>query len=139
MNTTETVQIIRYEKETTQKIFNFCKDRYPEIDWSYSKECLKKDYLIAYIIGSYFLLKLELKIDKDWLKIEYIQGYLSLQDINFRGYFLIQLNNDKNSKLEFYGSDFDETTKPFNENWNLRKKAKKIMREIFGFIEDEIQ
>lgn len=125
--------------ETTQKIFNFCKDRYPELDWSYSKECSKKGYPITFIIGSCFLLKLELKIGKDWLEVEYIRGYLSLQDINFRGCFLVQLNNDKDSELEFYRSDFNETTKPFNENWNLRKKAKKIMREIFGFIEDEIQ
>ena len=123
-----------------EKILNFCKAKYPELDWSYSsKKCSKKGYPIASIIGSHPLFKLELTISKDWLEIESILGYLSLQDINFRGCFLVQLNDDKDSELEFYRTDLDETTKPLNENWNLRKKAKKIMREIFGFIEDEIQ
>ena len=126
-------------KQVTEKLFDFCKETYLELDWSCSKECSKKGYPITSIIGLCPLLKLELTISKDWLEIESILGYLSLQDINFRGCFLVQLNDDKDSELEFYRSDFNETTKPLNENWNLRKKAKKIMREIFGFIEDEIQ
>ena len=126
-------------KQVTEKLFDFCKAKYPELDWSYSKECSKTVCPIVFISGSCSLFKLELKIVEDWLKIESIRGYLSLQDINFRGCFLVQLNDDKDSELEFYRTDLDETTKPLNENWNLRKKAKKIMREIFGFIEDEIQ
>ena len=124
-----------------EKILNFCKAKYPELDWSYSsKKCSKKGYPIASIIGSHPLFKLELTISKDWLEIESILGYLSLQDINFRGCFLIQLNDDKDSELEFYRSDFNETTKPLDKNkWNLCKKARKIMREIFNFILDEIQ
>ena len=124
-----------------EKILNFCKAKYPELDWSYSsKKCSKKGYPIASIIGSHPLFKLELTIGKDWLEIESILGYLSLQDINFRGCFLIQLNDNKDSELEFYRSDFNEKTKPLDENnWNLCKKAKKMVREIFNFIEDEIQ
>lgn len=126
--------------EVTKKILYFCKDRYPEIDWSYSKECSKKGYPITSIIGLCPLFKLELTIGKDWLEIESLLGYLSLQDINFRGCFLIQLNDDKDSELEFYRSDFNETTKSLDkDSWNLCKKARKIMREIFNFILDEIQ
>ena len=123
-----------------EKIFNFCKEKYPELDWSYSKECSKKGYPIASIIGSCPLFKLESTIGKDWLEIEYIRGYLSLQDIDFRGCFLIQLNDDKDSELEFYRSDFNETTKPLDKNnWNLCKKTRKIMVDIFNFTLDEIQ
>ena len=125
--------------EIAKKLFNFCEGKYPELDWSYDKECSKKGYPIASIIGSCPLFKLESTIGKDWLEIEYIRGYLSLQDIDFRGCFLIQLNDDKDSELEFYRSDFNETTKPLDKNsWNLCKKTRKIVREIFNFIEDEI-
>lgn len=127
-------------KQVTEKLFNFCKEKYPELDWSYSKECSKKGYPITSIIGSCPLFELKSTIGKDWLEIESIRCYLSLQDIDFRGCFLIQLNSDKDSDLEFYGSDFNETTKPLDkDNWNLCKKARKIMREIFNFILDEIQ
>lgn len=123
-----------------EKILNFCKEKYPELNWSYSKECSKTVCPIVFIFGSCSLFKLELKISEDWLRIESILGYLNLQDINFRGCFLIQLNDDKDSELEFYRSDFNEKTKPLDENnWNLCKKAKKMVREIFNFIEDEIQ
>ncbi len=72
-----------------ENLFNFCKEKYPQLDWNYSKECSKKFYPIASIIGSCPLFKLELTNGKDWLEIEYIRGYLVLQDINFRGCFLI--------------------------------------------------
>jgi hypothetical protein len=127
-------------QQVTEKLFNFCKEKYPDLDWNYSKECSKTVCPVVFISGSCPLFKLELKIVEDWLRIECIRGYLNLQDINFRGCFLVQLNDDKDSELEFYRSDFNETTKPLDKNkWNLCKKARKIVREIFNFIEDEIQ
>jgi hypothetical protein len=52
------------------------------------------------------------------------------------GSFKVNLNHDKDSELEFMIATHDEWN---YDSWLLVKKARKMVREIFNFIEDEIQ
>lgn len=133
-------------KQVTEKLFNFCKEKYPDLDWNYRHQ---KCDNIAFISGSCSLFKLELEICSDLSEYsnkqkptyDYIQGWIDvLQQEKSRlfwsGSFKVRLNKDKDSELEFTAAtcaEWDDNT------WSITKKARKMLREIFAFIEDEIQ
>ena len=133
-------------KQVTEKLFNFCKEKYPDLDWNHRHQ---KCDNIAFISGSCSLFKLELEICSDLSEYsnkqkptyDYIQGWIDvLQQEKSRlfwsGSFKVRLNKDKDSELEFTAAtcaEWDDNT------WSMTKKARKMLREIFAFIEDEIQ
>ena len=132
-----------------EKIFNFCKEKYPDLDWSHKYQ--KRDNIVL-ISGSYSLFKLELEICSDLSEYsnkqkptyDYIQGWIDVLQyviqeesrLFWSGSFKVRLNKDKDGELEFTAAtcaEWDDNT------WSMAKKARKMLREIFGFIEDEIQ
>jgi hypothetical protein len=137
-----------------KKLFKFCKEKYPDLKWAwnyyYSDIDNCKD--VSLIFGSCSLFKLELEI-RSYEKQErysyekeatydYILGLLLISQseekslLPWSGSFQVSLNHNKNSELEFIMATHDEWN---DDNWRVVKQARKIVREIFNFIEDEIQ
>ena len=135
-----------------EKIFNFCKQKYPDLKWSYNYfDSHKNNYnVVAFILGSYSLFKLELEICSDEKQefyekeatYDYILGSLLIPQseekslLFWSGSFQVNLNHNKDSELELMLVTHDEWD---DDSWSIVKKARKMVREIFGFIEDEIQ
>jgi hypothetical protein len=133
------------------KILEFCKAKYSDIEWSYNYfDSHKNNYnVVAIILGSCSLFKLELEIcsdEKDEFyekeaTYDYILGLLLIFQseekslLPWSGSFKVNLNHNKDSELEFMIATHDEWN---DDNWLLVKKARKMVREIFNFIEDEI-
>lgn len=135
-----------------EKILTFCKAKYPDLDWSHKYQ--KRDNIV-FISGSCSLFKLELEICSDKSEhtgyyykqkptYDYIRGWIDVLQyviqeksrLFWSGSFKVRLNKDKDSELEFTAAtcaEWDDNT------WSMTKKARKMLREIFGFIEDEIQ
>ena len=141
-------------QQIAEKLFNFCKEKYPDLNWNYNYfDVYENNYnVVALIVGSCSLFKLELEICSDIKKefhsyekeatYDYILGRLSIPQseekslLPWSGGFVVNLNHNKNSELELMIATHDE----WNDNsWNITKKARKIVRKIFNFIEDEIQ
>ena len=139
-------------QQIAEKIFNFCKEKYPNLDWSYNYfDSHKNNYnVVAFILGSYSLFKLELEICSDEKQefyekeatYDYILGSLLIPQseekslLLWSGSFTVNLNHNKDSELELMLATHDEWD---DDSWSIVKKARKMVREIFGFIEDEIQ
>ena len=136
-------------QQVTEKLFNFCKKKYPDLEWNYRYQ--ERDNVTS-ISGSCSLFKLELEICSDKSEYSnkqkptynYILGWIDVLQyvmqeksrLFWSGSFKVRLNKDKNSELEFTAATCDEWD---DDIWNITKKARKMLREIFGFIEDEIQ
>lgn len=138
-------------KQVTEKLFNFCKEKYPDLEWNHRHQ--KRDN-IAFISGSCSLFKLELEICSDKRQncysykeeptYDYIQGWIDVfqyviqekSRLFWSGSFKVKLNHNKDSELELTAATRAEWD---NDTWSITKKARKMLREIFGFIEDEIQ
>ena len=139
--------------QIAEKLFNFCEGRYPDLKWSWDyhsgiDNC--KD--VSLILGSCSLFKLELEIRSEEKQerysyekeatYDYILGLLQISQseekslLPWSGSFQVSLNHDKNGELEFTIATHDEWN---DDSWLLVKKARKMVREIFNFIEDEIQ
>jgi hypothetical protein len=111
-------------RQIAEKLFNFCEGRYPDLKWAwdyYSGIDNCKD--VSLILGSCSLFKLELEIRSEEKQERY-------------SYDQVSLNHDKNGELEFTIATHDGWN---DDSWLLVKQARKIAREIFNFIEDEIQ
>jgi hypothetical protein len=140
-------------QQASEKLFNFCEGRYPDLKWAwnyYSGIDNCKD--VSLIFGSCSLFKLELEIRSEEKQerysyekeatYDYILGLLRISQseekslLPWSGSFKVNLNHDKDSELEFMIATHDEWN---DDSWLLVKKARKIVREIFNFIEDEIQ
>ena len=140
-------------RQIAEKLFNFCEGRYPDLKWSWDyhsgiDNC--KD--VSLILGSCSLFKLELEIRSEEKQerysyekeatYDYILGLLQISQseekslLPWSGSFQVSLNHDKNGELEFTIATHDEWN---DDSWLLVKKARKMVREIFNFIEDEIQ
>lgn len=133
--------------QVTEKLFNFCKKKYPDLDWNHRHQ---KCDNIAFISGSCSLFKLKLEICSDLFEYsnkqkptyDYIQGWIDVLQLSkksrlfWSGSFRIRLNKDKNSELEFTVATRDEWD---DDIWSITKKARKILLDIFTFILDEIQ
>jgi hypothetical protein len=141
-------------RQIAEKLFNFCEERYPDLKWawnySYSDIDGCKD--VSLILGSCSKFKLELEICSEERQefysyekeatYDYILGLLLISQseekslLPWSGSFQVSLNHDKNSELEFTIATHDEWN---DDSWLLVKKARKIVRDIFNFILDEIQ
>ena len=140
--------------QIAEKLFNFCEEKYSDLKWAwnYSYSDIDGCKVDAFISGSCSSLKLELEICSDKKQncssykeeptCDYIQGWIDVLQLPkksrlfWSGSFQIRLNKDKNSELEFTVATRDEWD---DDIWSITKKARKMLREIFGFIEDEIQ
>ena len=137
-----------------EKLFNFCEEKYPDLKWSwdYSYSNIDGCRNALLILGSCSEFKLELEICSEEKQerysyekeatYDYILGLLRISQseekslLPWSGSFQVSLNHDKNGELEFTIATHDEWN---DDSWLLVKKARKIVREIFNFIEDEIQ
>ena len=138
-------------KQVTEKLFNFCQS-YSDLDWSYNYfDSHKNNYnVVALILGSCSLFKLELEICSDEKQefyekeatYDYILGSLLIPQseekslLFWSGSFEVKLNHNKDSELELMLATHDDWN---DDSWLLVKKARKMVREIFNFIEDAIQ
>lgn len=138
-------------KQVTEKLFNFCQS-YSDLGWNCDYfDSHKNNYnVVALILGSCSLFKLELEICSDEKQefyekeatYDYILGSLLIPQseekslLFWSGSFQVNLNHNKDSELELMLATHDE----WDDNiWSIVKKARKMVREIFNFIEDEIQ
>ena len=135
-----------------EKILTFCKAKYPNLKWNCNYfDSHENNYnVVALILGSCSLFKLELEICSDEKQefyekeatYDYILGRLFILQseekslLPWSGSFTVNLNHNKNSELELMLATHDEWD---DNSWSIVKKARKIVREIFNFIEDEIQ
>jgi hypothetical protein len=137
-----------------EKLFNFCEEKYPDLKWSwdYSYSNIDGCRNALLILGSCSEFKLELEICSEEKQefysyekeatYDYILALLLISQseekslLPWSGSFKVNLNHDKDSELEFMIATHDEWN---DDSWLLVKKARKIVREIFNFIEDEIQ
>ena len=140
--------------QIAEKLFNFCEEKYPDLKWvwNYSYADINVCRSVSSIFGTYSLFKLELEICSDKKQefysyekeatYDYILGRLFILQseekslLPWCGCFTINLNHDKNSELELMIATHNEWN---NDSWSIVKKARKMVREIFNFIEDEIQ
>ena len=139
-------------KQVTEKLFNFCKEKYPDLGWSYNYFDSHSYNVVSLILGSCSLFKLELEIcsykkqerysyEKE-ATYDYILGLLLISEseekslLPWSGSFKVNLNHNKDSELELMIATHDEWN---DDSWSIVKKARKMVREIFNFIEDEIQ
>lgn len=138
-------------KQVTEKLFNFCQS-YSDLGWSYNYfDSHKNNYnVVALILGSCSLFKLKLEIcsdEKDEFyekeaTYDYILGSLLILQseekslLPWSGSFEVKLNHNKDSELELMLATHDDWN---DDSWSVVKQARKIVREIFNFIEDEIQ
>ena len=112
--------------EVTEKLFNFCKEKYPDLNWN-----LGSRNNIIQCTG----FPNELTIDV-FVGQEEIKGWCTLNSLDWVGGFIVLLNCDKKSELCFYTETVDEWSA---EHWLLCKQTQKIMLGIYTFILDEIQ
>ena len=139
-------------KQVTEKLFNFCEEKYLDLDWSYNYfDSHKNNYnVVALILGSCSNFKLELEVCSDEKQefyekestYDYILGSLLIPQseekslLSWSGSFEVNLNHHTDSELELMIATHDEWN---DDSWDIVKKARKMVREIFNFIEDEIQ
>jgi len=117
--------------ETTQKIFNFCKDRYSEINW----EQINYTDLTSRIWGETTGIDIGIEIIGTRLESHVVLGdisaFISSTEI-WTGSFKIWLDRT--------GTQFSfKSKKEFDTSTDLFVKAKEILSSIFDFIEIEIQ
>ncbi len=139
-------------KQVTEKLFNFCEEKYLDLDWSYNyfDNQQKRNYnVVALILGSCSNFKLELDVCSDEKQefyekeatYDYILGSLLIPQSeekslpSWSGSFQVKLNHNKDSELELMIAPHGEWN---DDSWSIVKKARKMVREIFNFIEDEI-
>jgi hypothetical protein len=140
--------------QIAEKLFNFCEGRYPDLKWAwnYSYGDIDGCKDVSLIFGSCSLFKLELEIRSEEKQerysyekeatYDYILGLLRISQseekslLPWSGSFQVSLNHHKNGELEFTIATHDEWN---DDSWSVVKQARKIVREIFNFILDEIQ
>ena len=139
--------------QIAEKLFNFCEEKYPDLEWRwnyYSYGDIDGWKEVSSILGSYSLFKLELEICSDKKQefyekeatYDYILGRLFILQseekslLPWSGSFTVNLNHNKNSELELMLATHDDWN---DDSWSVVKQARKMVREIFNFIEDEIQ
>ena len=119
------------KQETTQKIFNFCKDRYPEIKW----EQINYTDLTSRIWGKTTGIDIGIEIIGTQLESHVVLGDISAfisSAERWTGSFKIWLDR-KESQFSF------KSKRELDAPTDLFVKAKKILSGIFEFIENEIQ
>ncbi len=138
--------------QIAENLFNFCEEKYPDLEWrwDYSYGDIDGRKEVSFILGSCSLFKLELEICSNEKQAfyekkatyDYILGSLLIPQseekslLFWSGSFQVKLNHNKDSELELMLATHDEWD---DNSWSIVKKARKMVREVFNFIEDEIQ
>lgn len=118
-------------QEATQKILDFCKDRYPEINW----EQTNYTDLTSRIWGKTDGIGISIEIIGTRLESHVVLGDISAfisSTERWTGSFKIWLDR-KESQFSF------KSKREFDTSTDLFVKAKEILSSIFEFIEIEIQ
>lgn len=118
-------------QETTQKILDFCKDRYPEINW----EQTNYTDLTSRIWGKTDGIGISIEIIGTRLESHVVSGDISAfisSTERWTGSFKIWLDR-KESQFSF------KSKREFDTSTDLFVKAKEILSSIFEFIETKIQ
>ena len=132
-------------QQVTEKLFNFCKEKYPNLEWIFHG--FNYDQYHQTIQGVTDLtdspeMEILLSIGGSGSVDEYsegwegIKGRCTLNSLDWVGEFIVLLNSNKKSEFVFYTETFDEWSE---KDWILCKQIQKIMLGIFNFILDEIQ
>ena len=118
-------------QETTQKIFNFCQNRYPEINW----EQTSYTDLTSRIWSKTDGIGISIEIIGTQLESHVVLGDVSAfisSTERWSGSFKIWLDR-KESQFSF------KSKRELDTSTDLFIKAKEILSSIFEFIEHEIQ
>ncbi|BBG58060.1 hypothetical protein [uncultured phage] len=118
-------------QETTQKIFNFCQNRYPEINW----EQTSYTDLTSRIWSKTDGIGISIEIIGTQLESHVVLGDVSAfisSTERWSGSFKIWLDR-KESQFSF------KSKRELDTSTDLFVKAKEILSRIFDFIEIEIQ
>lgn len=126
----KTTSYLINKQETAQKILNFCKDRYSEINWEQTNHIESTICIWGKTTG------IDIGIEIIGTRLE---NYLVLGDVSafisterWTGSFKIWLDR-KESHFSF------KSKKKLDTSTNLFIKAKDVLSSIFEFIETEIQ
>ena len=117
------------KQEIAQKILDFCKNRYPEINWEETK------YIKSAIHIWGKLNEIYVNVEVIGIKSHVVLGDVSLiisSTERWTGSFKIWLER-KESQFSF------KSKREFDSSINLFIKTKEILSSIFEFIEVEIQ
>ena len=118
------------KQETAQKILEFCKDRYPEINWK------QKNYIKSTIRiwGKTNGIGISIEIIGTQLESYAVLGDVSalISEARWSGSFKIWLDK-KESQFSF------KSKRELDMSTDLFIKAKEILSSIFEFIETKIQ
>lgn len=128
-----------------EKIFNFCKEKYPDLKWIFHG--FDHDQYHQTIQGITDLtdspeMEILLKVGSSDSVDEYsegwegIKGWCTLNSLDWVGEFIVLLNSNKKSEFCFYTETVDKWNK---KDWILCKQIQKITLGIYAFIFDEIQ
>jgi hypothetical protein len=118
------------KQETAQKILEFCKDRYPEINWKQTNHVKSTIRIWGKTNG----IGISIEIIGTRLKSHVVLGDVSalISEARWSGSFKIWLDK-KESQFSF------KSKRELDMSTDLFIKAKKILSSIFEFIETKIQ
>ena len=120
-----------------EKIFNFCKEKYPDLDWNF--DFTDNDYkIIQCLTFSDNNIKIETGLDRQIKRVQwkdmsigrfkiYINPPIDDESYQYEDY--IRFQNLAYSRHELWSA----------EHWELVSQYRKVMLDIFNFILDEIQ
>ena len=117
------------KQEIAQKILDFCKNRYPEINWEQTK------YIKSAIHIRGKLNEIYINVEVSGIKSHVVLGNISLiisSTERWTGSFKIWLEK-KESQFHF------KSKREFDSSIDLFIKTKEMLSSIFEFIEHEIQ
>ena len=118
------------KQETAQKILEFCKDRYPEINWKQTNHIKSTIRIWGKTNG----IDISIEIIGTRLESHVVLGDVSafISEARWSGSFKIWLDR-KESQFSF------KSKRELDTSTDLFIKAKEILSSIFEFIETEIQ
>ena len=132
------------KQETTQKIFNFCQENYPDLRWDDDSWTGQNGEPCIYGCKAFFAglgitaIKIYIDIishDPSSLQVDLIEGYCTIDHLAWEGVFKVWVNQEKNNEILFKEDGICQC-----EELNLwREKGTQIMIDIFSFIKHEIQ
>lgn len=128
-------------QQIAEKIFNFCKEKYPGLDWNF--DFTDNDYKIIQCL-TFSNDNIEIKYGI-WAGLDGQLKYIEWQD-NQIGKFKIWINpptEDMSDRYEdyirFQNLAYYRHELWSAEHWELVSQHRKVMLDIFNFILDEIQ
>ena len=131
-------------QQIAEKISGYCLNQYPDLEWNVDKlnsGCINKTVICG--VDFPFKVTLEICLEKRQTRLFYkeettddhIIGHFDLINVAWIGMFGIGLNCNKT--IDFHS--FPTTEEWDKKDWDLHKKYRKIMLDIFNFIVNQIQ